>query len=281
MCGLAGVFTKYNFETKKIKNIVSEMATRLKHRGPDSNGIYTTNKFSVGFQRLSILDTSSKANQPFTDKKKNYILAFNGEIYNYLEIKKKYLHNLDLKSNSDTEVLFHLLIKFGARALEKIEGMYAFAFYNKEKDKLILARDHCGMKPLYYSIQERKIFFSSEVKALKKVVNFKINNNKLLENMLWGNIAGEETLYKDIFEVKPGYFYEVDHKFKLKKNKFFDLKKTFSNEVPEIKLIEKKLLETVDKHLRSDVKMGILLSGGLDSSILTSLVTKIKKKKKY
>ena len=109
MCGLAGVFTKYNFETKKIKNIVSEMATRLKHRGPDSNGIYTTNKFSVGFQRLSILDTSSKANQPFTDKKKNYILAFNGEIYNYLEIKKKYLHNLDLKSNSDTEVLFHLL----------------------------------------------------------------------------------------------------------------------------------------------------------------------------
>ena len=82
MCGLAGVFTKYNFETKKIKNIVSEMATRLKHRGPDSNGIYTTNKFSVGFQRLSILDTSSKANQPFTDKKKNYILAFNGEIYN-------------------------------------------------------------------------------------------------------------------------------------------------------------------------------------------------------
>ena len=130
---------------------------------------------------------------------------------------------------------------------------------------------------LFYS--RRKIFFSSEVKALKKVVNFKINNNKLLENMLWGNIAGEETLYKDIFEVKPGYFYEVDHKFKLKKNKFFDLKKTFSNEVPEIKLIEKKLLETVDKHLRSDVKMGILLSIGLDSSILTSLVTKIKKKK--
>ena len=128
MCGFAGIFTSKIIKKNKLKDMTRGMSQLLKHRGPDSNGVISKKNYSVGFQRLSILDTSKKGDQPFLDKDKNYILAFNGEIYNFIELKEKYLKDIKFKSNSDTEVLFYLLIKFGIKALSKIRGMYAFAF---------------------------------------------------------------------------------------------------------------------------------------------------------
>ena len=280
MCGFAGVFSKNKINIQSVKKNIGTMSRQLEHRGPDSKGIYLDNKFCVGFRRLAILDTSSKADQPFSDNSENHTLVFNGEIYNFIELKKKYLKNQEFKSNSDTEVLFHLIIKVGLKILSEIEGMYSFVFYDRKKNKIFFSRDHFGMKPLYYTFKEEKIFFASEIKALLKIKNFKMNQGKLLENIIWGNIAGEETLYKDIYKVRPGSVYEINKNLFIKKNFFFNLKKTFNNQIPKFNLIEKKFKNTIKKHLRSDVKVGILLSGGLDSSIITSFINTLTKKRK-
>ena len=280
MCGFAGIISKSNLDKKESKKIIQNMTNQIIHRGPDSKGLYLGERFNLGFRRLSILDISKKANQPFTDLYQNYILAFNGEIYNFIELKKKYFKNFNFKSHSDTEVLFHLLIKYGMNILNEIEGMFSFIFYDKIKNKIYLSRDHFGIKPLFYVVLNKKIYFSSEVKSFKNIFKFEINNSKIFENILWGNIAGEDTLYRNIKQVKPGFFYEINGSLSIKKKRFFDLKKTFFNKGPNIKLIEKKLLNTIKKHLRSDVKIGLLLSGGLDSSILAMIIKKINRNKR-
>ena len=281
MCGFAGIFTSKIIKKNKLKDMTRGMSQLLKHRGPDSNGVISKKNYSVGFQRLSILDTSKKGDQPFLDKDKNYILAFNGEIYNFIELKEKYLKDIKFKSNSDTEVLFYLLIKFGIKALSKIRGMYAFAFFDNKKKKLILARDHYGMKPLYFFFKEKKLFFSSEIKAFKHNIKFTLNEKKLFENCVWGNIAGEETIFKKINEVKPGHYYEINKNLSIKKKKYFNLEKTFSNKTTNFESVKNEINKSLNLHLRSDVKLGVLLSGGLDSSLVTALTNHNSNKKIY
>ena len=128
---ICGIISKSNLDKKESKKIIQNMTNQIIHRGPDSKGLYLGERFNLGFRRLSILDISKKANQPFTDLYQNYILAFNGEIYNFIELKKKYFKNFNFKSHSDTEVLFHLLIKYGMNILNEIEGMFSFIFMIK------------------------------------------------------------------------------------------------------------------------------------------------------
>ena len=167
MCGIAGFHIKDNLLDKK--NILKKMNDKLSHRGPDGEGFFTDDYVSFSHKRLAIIDLNSRSDQPFKDENENFVLVFNGEIYNYVELKHLLVQKgFKFSTTSDTEVLLNGLIKFGYQFLNKVEGMFAFALYDNKKKELLLGRDHVGMKPLYYSITPRHFVFGSEPKVIFK-----------------------------------------------------------------------------------------------------------------
>ena len=250
MCAIVGA----NFDFKYDNSLI--------HRGPDDYGEFKDEYVSLFHNRLSILDKSAK--QPFFYK--DYVLVFNGEIYNYIELKKE-LKEYKFKTHSDTEVLLYAYDKWGKNFLDKLNGDFAFCIYDKKKKKLFCARDRVGNKPFYYFFNGKRFVFASEIKALKKFING-FNTQKLGDAILFSiNDNDEETIFKGIYNLKPGHYLEFNLlQNKLKIKKWYSLKKRkIQNPYEEFEYLIK---DSVKIRLRSDVKIGGMLSGGIDSSII-------------
>ena len=285
MCGIAGYIGNRNFN----KKIILELLEIMKKRGPDNQKYLRMNVkkniFSnFFFSRLSIIDTKKRSNQPF--RYKNLTLIFNGEVYNYKELKvlleKK---GYKFTTSSDTEVLIKSIHCWGLNSLKKFEGMWAIAFYDKSKNKTYLCRDRFGEKPLLYIIRNNEIYFGSEIKFIKKLINFKLTINfELISKFIsfgYRTIFREnQTFFNEIRILNPSSYIELNHNNnKILKREYWNAKsikvKKITNENIIIGKIKKKIIESLKIRLRSDVPIAFLLSGGIDSSILTFFSKKI------
>lgn len=275
MCGINGIFHLYPRQVDQ--NQLEKMRDILDHRGLDDKGIFLKNNIGLGHRRLSIIDTTSGGHQPFISENGRYTIVFNGEIYNYQsfypELKGK---GISLKTSSDTEVLLKLYERYGIEMLTRLNGMFAFAIWDDLEKKLILCRDRMGVKPLYYAIYKDTLFFASEQKALFTAgVPLEISNDGMEEYIFNRFVAGENTLYNQVKKVLPGHYLIIDEKGKITTTRWWNLKEEIQNH-PKIsnpkKWFEETFFESVKLRMVSDVPVGVLLSGGLDScSILSAL----------
>jgi asparagine synthase (glutamine-hydrolysing) len=295
MCGITGFYSKNLFT---FNNVILKMNSALFHRGPDFAGVWQDKSSGIvfGHQRLSILDLSSAGNQPMISSSGRFVITYNGEIYNHLEVRKE-LNEMNLsinwKSNSDTETFLEAIENLGIdSALKKVVGMFAFALWDKKKCSLTLARDRMGEKPLYYGWQgqnpTKTFLFSSELKSLKQHPAFEgeINRNAIALQLRHNCIPDPYSIYKNIFKLPPGHYLEFkenDLKNNLtpKPSVYWSLKKCAidgkNNQINQSDLEIQKELErylklSVKQQMLSDVPVGAFLSGGIDSSTIVSLM---------
>ena len=277
MCGFFGSLN-YSGEKFDLKSINRALNT-LSHRGPDSEGVEKLDNVVFGHRRLAIIDiTTDSGKQPVVGQ--NSLLVFNGMIYNFLEIKKELLKNHNtFKGNSDTEVLAKSLNQWGIRkTLKKIDGMFAFAWFSKKKSELYLVRDPMGEKPLYWAKKNNKIYFSSEMKAFFEIPGFskKLNINRIDEYLYTAKINGSETIYSEINEVEPGSIVTISTLTNsISSNSYFSIEDTFNRESikkNKVESLKNYLEESVMSRTLSDVPLGSLLSGGIDSSIILRFI---------
>ena len=280
MCGIAGIL---DFQ-KKINNpiqLIKKLNVLNKSRGPDNNNIWTDKdqKIFFGHTRLSIIDLSNKGCQPFFSIDKKITLIFNGEIYNYKELKKILIEkNYNFFSNSDTEVILHSYSEWGMKFINKLRGMFAISIWDDNIKKLILIKDQFGIKPLYYSIDNKIFCFSSSIKSLinSKIVSDKKSPTSYTNYLLWGNTIDPDTIYEKIKSVEKGTYVVIDEYNNVVIKKYTDLIETIQNvnrivfkNTNEAKSYLKEIIhETVNAHLVSDVNLGVALSSGLDSNLI-------------
>ena len=278
MCGILGSINfSFNYEVLSL----------ISHRGPDSNGIFKTDigKHSVQLAqtRLAIVDLSEAGNQPMISVCGNYVITFNGEIYNHLNLRNK-LTEINFKGHSDTETILYYLIKYGIDGIKDFNGIFAFSYLDLKKQKMFLVRDFFGVKPLYYSLVGNNLVFSSEIRPIIKLKKDELDKDNLATLLRLRYIPSPNTLYKNIKKLRPGHFAEIN----LQTENFNFNEKAFLSEIPEtIKIdynnallkYENKVSEAVKRQLMSDVEVGILLSGGVDSAIVAALAQKNSLKK--
>jgi len=283
MCGIAGIISSNN--SLNI-NRMTDVLKVIQHRGPDGEGIWMSenNKVLLGHRRLSIIDLSVSANQPMISNDNDIIIVFNGEIYNYKELKEQlFSYGFEFKTNSDTEVIIQAYQKWGYDCLNKFNGMFAFAIYDKKSNILFCARDRVGEKPFYYTLQNNEFIFCSEIKGIFAASNIekKINKINLDCYLNEGFVAGSNTIINNIFKLEPGHSMIFDLKnFEIHKWKFWNLPPYDENEIELnehilLENLENLLQDAVSKQLIADVPVGVLLSGGVDSSIITAIASKV------
>ena len=269
MCGVLGVFN-FNKKIDLSKNIFLNALELLKHRGPDSSGVFAENNYLLGHTRLSIIDLSRYGNQPMHSNNKRFCISFNGEIYNYLELKDELISKgIKFKSNTDTEVLLEGLAYFGEKFIEKCNGMFAFIFLDKVKKEVLIVRDRLGIKPIYYTILKKTLYVSSEIRPiikLKKELK-EISKQSLYSYFAYRQPLEYNTYFKNILSLEPGTYLKFS-KDKLIKKKYYHLS---SNTNSNKKNFKNNLVDSVSLMLRSDVKISNLLSGGIDSTVIAYL----------
>lgn len=282
MCGINGlVDLKNQFNEKQIEDIIFNFNKSISHRGPDGDGFYVSKNVGVGHTRLSIIDLSKNGNQPMICEESGNIISYNGEIYNFLNLKNKYLKDQVFFSNTDTEVLLRLYSKLGIeKTIHEINGMYAFSLIDKKKNKIYLSRDKAGEKPLYYYFMNDFIIWSSELRTFKYSPikhKLKISENSLRNYFDVGYIPSPVSIFENIFKLLPGETLEIDLTNN-KKNSFFFEKDNFIDEdkffIPNI--FESLIEDAVKIRTISDVPYGVFLSSGVDSSLVASILTKVK-----
>ena len=282
MCGIAGIIGPNSSEAE-----LQKMLWAQKHRGPDHTGSFFDPGYAVlGHNRLSIIDLSPQANEPFEDNSGRYYLSFNGEIYNYKELKEELKSSYSFKTSSDTEVLLAAYIRWGTNCLHRFNGMFAFAIWDSLEKKLFAARDRFGVKPFYYSKAKEKFYFSSEIKALKNVIFDTSPNLKVWTNYyIYGSYGmPHETFYSNILQLPGGHFMEYSKDI-LKISRWYDFEaavKKVPEDLPfeEVKIRYLDLLkDSIKLRFRADVPVGFNISGGVDSSLLLALVNLFEDKK--
>ena len=271
MCGFVGFIDK----KKNKKKIIKDMADIIVHRGPDSDGYYTDDDCALGFRRLSIIDLSG-GTQPIYNEDKTMVIIFNGEIYNYQEIRKDLLKKgHKFKTESDTEVILHGYEEYHEKILDKLRGMFAFVIYNVNDKTLFGARDFYGIKPLYYYKDDNEFMFGSEIKSFLGHPGFKkeLNRDMLKQYLTFQYSVGEDTFFKNVYKLRPGHYFKY-HDGELEIVKYYELKinNDDSKSLDEWKdIIRKELNESIKYHKVSDVEVGSFLSSGVDSSIVATL----------
>jgi len=267
MCGICGIVG--DVPDKKV--IVSRMMKKIKHRGPDDDGFFDSKSCSLGNTRLAIIDVD-KGKLPVYSENKNLVLVFNGEIYNYLELKTDLIKiGHRFKTNADSEVLLHLFEEYGKDCLGYLNGMFAFAIWNKKSRELFFARDRLGIKPFYYNFKDENFIFASELKAIlaSELIDRKVNSFVSYIYLMSNGISAPDTIIEDIKALQPGY-YGVFKNGRLKLNKYWQLKDknlniSYEDAVDELDYL---LRDSVEKRLQSDVPIGLFLSGGIDSGTI-------------
>ena len=270
MCGISGIINKNFKEIDRLKLIT--MRDSMIHRGPDAGGIYINENIGFAHRRLSIIDLNESSNQPFHSQCGRYTLVFNGEIFNYKELKGD-LEKIGIvfTTNSDTEVLLQLLIHEQLNCLPRLIGFWAFAFFDHAEKTTILVRDRLGVKPLFYSNTNIEFTFASEPKAFFAYgIPKEIDEDHIDELFFYRHVSGENTIFKGIKRILPGHYLVVNHNGQILKNtRWFHLGKDAKNH-PEIKnpysWFEETFYSSIKYRMVSDVKVGTMLSGGLDSS---------------
>ena len=276
MCGFVGVINKTGSDVES--NLLHKMASTIHHRGPDEEGMMIEGPVGFFHKRLSIIDLST-GQQPMNFS--NCTIVFNGEIYNYIELRedlKKKGHQF--QTTSDTEVILHLYLEYGNEFVNLLNGMFAFIIFDRNNNRLLIARDHFGIKPLYWFHDDDKIVFGSEIKALLAHPDIRTESDteNLYEYLTFQFIMGEGTMFKNIFTVQPGHYMTIDLKsWDTKSVKYwepnFNLDQYHTEEYFIVEL-RKILDETISQQLRSDVSIGTYLSGGIDSSLVTIMASK-------
>ncbi|MHB1147218.1 MAG: asparagine synthase (glutamine-hydrolyzing) [Lutibacter sp.] len=274
MCGIAGIIGNYK------EHQLNAMLTSQHHRGPDATGKYVDPNFAaMGHNRLAIIDLSEQANQPFLDSSGRYVLVFNGEIYNYIELKEILTKEYFFKTSSDTEVLLAAYVKWGAACLSKLNGMFAFAIWDNQEKKLFAARDRFGVKPFYFHCNQIVMYFTSEIKALHAARIPKIPNEKVWASYFaygsYGNSV--ETFWEGIQQLPGGHYLEYENQ-KLTLKKWYLFEEEVAKQPKNLTYNEAKeryldlLKDSTKLRFRADVPVGFNISGGLDSSVLLALV---------
>jgi asparagine synthase (glutamine-hydrolysing) len=271
MCGIAG----FNWMDK---NIIKKMMKSISHRGPDESGTYFDDNISFGHQRLKIIDLKT-GKQPIHNEDESIQIIFNGEIYNYLDLKK----DLEQKghrfyTNTDTEVIVHSYEEYGMNCVNKFNGMFAFAIWDSNKKKLFLARDRLGIKPLYYYFNREKFIFASEIKAILEweEIDRKVDINALNEYFTYRYVPSNRTMFENIYKLLPGHILVFENN-KTNISRYWDLKENITNN-PEsyyISKLQELLRASIKMRLISDVPLGVYLSGGIDSSCIVALMNEI------
>jgi asparagine synthase (glutamine-hydrolysing) len=273
---MCGFFLSTKYSNKLNEEKLAKISKLLVHRGPDSEGFYQDHCILAKFFRLSIRDMTSNGDQPMHDISYRYLFLFNGEIYNTKELKKE-IRFTKFKGSSDTEVLLYFLIEHGSSKLDLIEGMFSFILYDKKEKKIFFGRDRFGIKPLYYTKINDDFYFSSEIKPLLVIKNKNfLNNNAVLDFFFKSSMDHSEiTFFKDICSVRPGFYGYIQNKKILFKN-YWDLatikRKQYLNFSHSKKKLKNILIDSVAKHLISDRKIALFLSGGTDSTALLNII---------
>ena len=275
MCGIAGIIS----QNKIDKNRLIKIGAILKHRGPDSQNFFhkATSDYNVGLihNRLAIQDTSSNANQPMFNDEKDVVIIFNGEVYNFKELKKSHLKGCSFKTESDTEVLLLLYQIYGIKMLSFLRGMFAIAILDLKLDQLFLIRDRIGVKPLYYTIDNQELRFASELKGVIEEKKYEINKEAVKYFLELSYIPGNLSIYKSIYKLMPGEYlrYDIKNK-KVSKNKYWNLN-SFIKEKSfklDLNILKDDFERSINLRAISDVPISVFQSGGYDSTLVSSVL---------
>ena len=276
MCGIVGDINLNNkiVEEQNIKN----MMQKIKHRGPDDEGIFIEDNVGLGFVRLSIIDLSPTGHQPMISDDNRFVLIFNGEVFNYIELRNELIDKgYTFKSDSDTEVVLKSYQEWGEKCLDKFNGMWAFVIYDKETKETFGARDRFGIKPFYYYIDDNRFLFASEIKAIKVSVenNLSINDQAIFDYLVFNRTDyGDKTFYNEICKIPHGHSFLLKNNGEFKLHKWYDLSSNCNKPQIDSKKYLELLISSIKLRMRSDVPVGVCLSGGLDSSSIISIISK-------
>jgi asparagine synthase (glutamine-hydrolysing) len=279
MCGISGIFGLESLT--EVSSIIEKMNDAMAHRGPDAHGVFTDEHVALGHRRLSIIDLTNAGNQPFHSASEEAVLVLNGEIYNYIELKKE-LTDYPFKTESDTEVLIAAYLKWGISMLQKLNGMFALAIWDRRSNELFLARDRMGIKPLYISRQNQQILFSSEIRSLlaSNLVPRKLDDKGLIDYLRYGTVHAPRTLVADVEMVLPGYYLhiadsQVDVHNYWSIPTHLDSSAQYADREMAKTRIKELLKDSISLRMRADVPFGAFLSGGIDSSAIVGLMSEV------
>ena len=286
MCGIMGIFSDERVE--QTRAAVRSMMAGSRHRGPDAEGSVEiplgSGTLILGHTRLSILDLSEGSRQPMHDAVTGSWLVYNGEIYNFRQLRKELeVVGVNFFTSGDSEVLLQALVHWGKDTLQKLEGMFAFAFWDGQSRNLLLARDAMGMKPLYYHAAARRFAFASEVKVLERaqICPLTIDHGAVDSFLTYGAVVGPNTIFKEVQELEPGHLLQVNARGEITVSEYWSLSSLLSNSESDVSnfdmavsRIRERLESAVRAHLVSDVPVGVFLSGGVDSSLLALLASR-------
>jgi asparagine synthase (glutamine-hydrolysing) len=283
MCGIAGWINLENNRSQNGEAVLHAMCERMKHRGPDSEGLWTDERVALGMRRLSIIDLAG-GEQPVYNEDKSVVVVMNGELYNFREVRadlEKRGHKFE--TNTDTEILPHLYEEYGEAMLDEINGMFAFALWDKRQQKLLIARDKFGEKPLYYGVFDGKLIFASEPKVLlsNPSVKAEINLDSLRQFLSFDYVPAPNSIYKGISKLPAAHLLSVE-KGEIKTRRYWNLsweKKPTKSLESSAEELRELLADSVRMRLVADVPLGILLSGGVDSSTVAAFATKFSTEK--
>jgi asparagine synthase (glutamine-hydrolysing) len=275
MCGIAGIINQNGLPVDPL--VLRRMTDLMYHRGPNAAGAFVEGAAALGHRRLSIIDLSAEANQPMADSSGRYRIVFNGEIYNYLEVKAG-LNDYFFQTQSDTEVILAAYLKWGVACLEHFNGMFAFAIWDREEQILFLARDRVGKKPLYYYRNEHTFLFASEVRALLStgLVPRQIRPDAVATYLKYQTVPAPDTLIENVFQLPAGH-YALVHRNQFSLHSYWSLLQPTRHFEKEDAAATRRQVKTllqaaVGRRMVSDVPLGAFLSGGIDSSAVVALM---------
>jgi len=280
MCGICGILHFAPLSAESVDSLVERMSDTLAHRGPNDRGSWGNGRIALGHRRLSVIDLTEAGRQPMANEDGSVQIVYNGEVYNFGELKKKYAlteRGHIFRSRTDTEVLIHLYETVGLeKMLPELNGMFAFAIWDANRETLHLARDRYGVKPLFYQQDDRYFRFGSEIKAIlaDERVARKPSFQALHDFLSFDYIPGTQTAFEGIYELPPGHWISIDIEGDVRTQRYCDLSYQADDSIDESSAVERArelLLQSVERQLVADVPVGVLLSGGMDSSTLVAL----------
>jgi asparagine synthase (glutamine-hydrolysing) len=282
MCGIAGIL-EFGPDVRANAGALRDMCRVIAHRGPDDDGFYTDGAVGIGMRRLSIVDVAG-GHQPISNEDGTLWIVFNGEIYNHLALREQLIaRGHRYVTHSDTETVIHLYEEHGADCVQHLRGMFAFAIWNRNTRTLFIARDRLGIKPLYYKLTPERLLFGSEIKAVLAHggIRPEFNRAALPEYLAFGYLSGEESFYAGICKLLPGHTMAIGPEGRAEIRQYWDLDTSKPNESRDesyyVQSYRELLEGAVNSHLMSDVPLGVFLSGGVDSSAVAALMTKIRR----
>ena len=283
MCGICGLMRLSSSSEALSRTLINQMTDTLAHRGPNDRGIWLDDRIALGHRRLSVIDLSRAGRQPMGNEDASVQMVYNGEVYNFSELKERFAlveRGHVFRSRTDTEVLIHLYEEIGLDMVTELNGMFAIAIWDTRDQVLHLIRDRYGIKPLFYQSDDHFFRFGSEIKAIiaDSRVPRKPSLQALHDFLTFDYVPGEQTAFEGIYEVPPAHWMTIDTKGKGKTQRYWDLSFEVDESIDEQIAVDRalELMElSMKRRLIADVPIGVLLSGGMDSSVLVALMSRL------